>query len=79
MTSKSRSPRPHAGAAATAGVPGMPCPDCGARIVVTMEQLLSAGEVTCQCGLVLRVDMERSAETLRDLRELQRRLERGKD
>jgi len=55
-------------------VPGMPCPDCGARIVVSMDQLLLQGAITCKCGLVLRVDRQRSAETLKDLRELQRRL-----
>jgi hypothetical protein len=52
----------------------MPCPECGARLVVTMEQLLGSGQIVCTCGLVLRVDAERSEETLRDLRALQDRL-----
>jgi hypothetical protein len=57
-----------------AQAPGVPCPECGERIVTTMEQLLSCGEVACKCGLVLRVDAERSQETLRNLRELQARV-----
>jgi transcription elongation factor Elf1 len=56
----------------------MPCPDCGARIVVTIEQILSGNRIVCQCGLALTVDVERSEETLRDLRELQRRLAQGR-
>jgi len=55
-------------------VPGMPCPECGARLVVTMEQLLASGRIACTCGLVLQVDTARSEETLRDLRALRDRL-----
>ena len=55
-------------------LPGMPCPQCGMRLVVSMEQILGSGEIRCGCGLVLQVDAARSAETLRGLRELQRRL-----
>ena len=58
----------------SASVPGMPCPDCGARIVVTMEQILSGAKIACGCGLVLTVDAERSRDTIRDLFELRRRL-----
>lgn len=58
-----------------AGVPGLPCPQCGRRIVVRMETLLALQPIACDCGLVLRVDTQRSKETLDDLRELQRRLE----
>jgi hypothetical protein len=39
-----------------------------------MDQILSGTEITCQCGLTICVVQERSAETLRDLRELKRRL-----
>jgi hypothetical protein len=61
----------------SANVPGIPCPDCGTRISVTMEQILSGNKIVCQCGLALSVDTERSKETLRDLRELRRQLARG--
>lgn len=57
-------------------VPGMPCPECGARIVVTMNQVLSGCSIACRCGLVLHVDEDRSSQTLHDLRELQRRVGR---
>jgi len=61
-------------AAPSANVPGVPCPDCGTRIIVTMEQILSGNKIMCRCGLALSVDTERSKETLHDLRELRRRL-----
>jgi len=64
--------------APSANVPGMPCPDCGTRIVVTMEQILSGHRIICGCGLVLTVDAERSHETIRDLLELRRRLTQGR-
>ncbi len=55
-------------------VPGMPCPDCSARIVATMQQLL-AGSVACPaCGLVLTVDPDRSRLALGELRKLDARL-----
>jgi hypothetical protein len=57
------------------GVSGFPCPDCGERIVATMEQILSGAPIACRCGLLLRVDQVRSEETLADLRELAQRLE----
>ena len=60
----------------SADVPGMPCPNCGERIVVTMGQLLAGREIACKCGLILRVDEQRSAQTLQDLRELQLRVAR---
>jgi hypothetical protein len=56
------------------GVPGLPCPGCGRRIVFTMERLLAGAGLACACGLVLRVDAERSKETLDDLRQLDSRL-----
>jgi hypothetical protein len=52
-------------------VPGMPCPDCGTPIVLTLQQLLSRSTITCKCGLKISVDEQRSRETLRDLRALQ--------
>jgi hypothetical protein len=57
-----------------AGVPGLACPQCGRRLVVTMETLLALQPVACDCGLTLRVDAESSKQTLDDLRELERRL-----
>jgi len=56
-------------------VPGMPCPSCDARIVVTMQQILS-GSVSCPaCGLVLRVDAAQSQGVLDELRKLNARLD----
>jgi hypothetical protein len=55
-------------------LPGIPCPDCGARLVISMQQLLGTGSMACSCGLVLHVDAERSRETLQDLRKLQQKL-----
>ena len=66
MTGKPAPPRPSA--------PGMPCPDCQARIVATLQQILG-GTVRCaNCGLVLKVDTRQSRETLQELRRLDSRL-----
>ena len=62
-----------------AGVPGLPCPQCGQRIVMRMETLLALRPIVCGCGLALRVDAQRSKDTLDELRELQRRLEPLRD
>jgi uncharacterized protein YbaR (Trm112 family) len=52
----------------------MPCPACGGRIVVPIQQLL-AGSVTCpSCNLVLRIDAAQSRDTLDELRKLDSRL-----
>lgn len=57
-------------------VPGFACPQCNARIVISMEALLAEDGVECgQCGLTLLVDRERSAEALSAVSELQEELE----
>jgi hypothetical protein len=57
------------------GVPGLPCPGCGRRIVIAMEQLLSMQPIRCACGIELHVDAAQSKETLDDLRTLHDRLQ----
>ena len=56
------------------GLPGIRCPECGAPLVINMPDVIRGQAVECGCGLTLRVDQERSQETLRDLRDLQHRL-----
>ncbi|MBZ5618747.1 MAG: hypothetical protein LAQ69_08500 [Acidobacteriia bacterium] len=57
-------------------VPGMVCPQCASRIVVTMEQLLAAAPIRCgNCGLELTVDREQSRDALQSLEELRRSLQ----
>jgi hypothetical protein len=57
-------------------VPGIPCPNCQERLVVTLEQILSGVPIACRCGLKLRVDESQSQDTLRDLRILRDHLRR---
>jgi predicted RNA-binding Zn-ribbon protein involved in translation (DUF1610 family) len=50
--------------------PGMPCPECGARIVADPLALLTELKLTCtSCGLVLSVDLQQSASTINALRD----------
>lgn len=45
--------------------PGMPCPRCGFRIKVTLQQLLSAAEISCPgCLLKLEIDRSQSQQSL---------------
>lgn len=56
--------------------PGLPCPQCGYRIQVTMPMLLSNRAIYCTgCGLELVIDREESAASLELLRKLQEGIE----
>ena len=56
-------------------VPGMPCPTCGFRLVITMDQLLASTPLVCPgCGLQFTVNREESGAALEALRDLDRRL-----
>jgi transcription elongation factor Elf1 len=58
---------------------GFPCPQCGAPITVTIEQLTTADAIRCsECGLELRVDQEQSRETLNAVRDLCEQLARAR-
>jgi hypothetical protein len=56
---------------------GMPCPECGARIAIGIDQLLALRPLACPtagCGVVLRLDPRRSGEAIGALRDLKDRL-----
>lgn len=56
---------------------GMPCPECGARIPIGIEELLARRPLACPtagCGVVLRLDPRRSGEAMDALRDLKERL-----
>jgi hypothetical protein len=56
-------------------VPGMACPGCGTRIVVTMDQLLSGISIVCPgCSGLFTVDREASRQALQALSDLNQRL-----
>ena len=58
--------------------PGLDCPQCDARLTVTIQMLLSGSPVRCYaCGLVLRVDREESRECLDRLAELKSAIDRA--
>ena len=50
---------------------GVPCPECSFTIPTTMPMLLSREQIVCpMCGLALHVDAEKSAESLKLVRQL---------
>lgn len=60
--------------------PGLPCPQCGALITVTLEQLAAAAAIGCSdCGLELRIDLEQSRESLNAVRDLRDQLIRANE
>ncbi len=58
-----------------AKIPGLSCPVCSHRIIVSIEHLLSGQEIQCpSCGLELTVDNEKSEAALDALNKLQKGL-----
>ncbi len=50
---------------------GVPCPECSFVIPTTMPMLLSGEPIVCpMCGLNLHVDRDKSAESLKLVRQL---------
>jgi transcription elongation factor Elf1 len=62
---ESRAPEFHT---ETLRVPGLPCPECGSRIILEPAALLARAPVQCHaCGLTLTLNAERSAPALNAL------------
>ena len=60
--------------------PGVPCPDCGTPLVISAEVILGGQPVSCPgCRLELRVDPDRSADSLRALRSYLDEVQRIRD
>lgn len=52
--------------------PGLSCPECGTRLMITMESLINYEPVQCHtCGLELTIDQEKSKQSIESLRKLQ--------
>ena len=47
------------------------CPDCGNQIPLDFRRLFGGGKVECTCGLVLRVNLEKSRETIEAIKDSQ--------
>ena len=61
------------------GLPGFPCPQCGFRLIASVEALLASEPLRCgQCGLQLDLVPDRSADALNAVRELNESLERAR-
>lgn len=57
-------------------VPGMPCPECDARIVIEPQLLLSAAPIRCpSCELTFQVNTEESADALHALQRYMKHFE----
>ncbi len=51
--------------------PGITCPSCAFRIIVTMEMLLFEESINCNaCGLVLNLNREEAGDVLRSVQQL---------
>ena len=54
------------------GAPGIPCPECGETIPVSVDALVAGSGFRCPgCGLALEVDREKSARSLELLQNLE--------
>ena len=55
-----------------AKTPGINCPECGTRMVVSIQNLVNLEPVLCpSCGLKLTIDLEKSQSAIESLRKLQ--------
>lgn len=56
---------------------GLPCPECGQTIDITLDDLLLRRTFTCRtqgCGIVLRLDQRNSSGAIDTLRQLKTKL-----
>jgi transcription elongation factor Elf1 len=61
-----------------AKTPGIKCPECSNRIVVSIQNLVNLEPVNCPgCGLELTIDIEESQPALESLRKLQSGLDQA--
>ena len=59
---------------------GIPCPECNFVIPTTFEMLLSGHPIVCpMCALELNVDMEKSVESLKLIKQLQTSIQNVED
>ena len=59
--------------------PGLSCPECGTKLVISMETLLNYEPVQCfNCGLELTIDQEKSKQSIESLRKLNQGLSEAK-
>ncbi len=59
--------------------PGLSCPECGTKLIISMESLLSYEPVHCHnCGLELIIDQEKSKQSIESLRKLNDGLNQAK-
>jgi hypothetical protein len=57
-------------------IPGFPCPQCGFRLIATLQTLLAPEPLRCgQCGLQLTLVPEQCADALKAVHELNQALE----
>ena len=69
----SASPKPEISPAVEiARTPGLNCPECRTRMVVSIQNLVNLDPLICpNCGLELTVDSEKSQSALESLKKLQ--------
>jgi len=58
--------------------PGINCPDCKTRLVVSIQHLIRYQPVVCyNCGLELMIDQDKSQAAIESLRKLQSGLDQA--
>jgi DNA-directed RNA polymerase subunit RPC12/RpoP len=58
--------------------PGLSCPECRTKLVISMESLVNYEPVRCHgCGLELTIDQEKSKQSIESLRKLQNGLSKA--
>ncbi|MFN3996669.1 hypothetical protein [Algoriphagus sp.] len=61
-----------------AKTPGINCPECRVRMVVSIHNLVNLEPINCpNCGLELTIDLEKSQSALESLRKLQNGLDQA--
>lgn len=61
-----------------AKTPGINCPECGVRMVVSIQNLVNLEPIDCpNCELELSIDLEKSQSALESLRKLQNGLDQA--
>jgi len=60
--------------------PGIDCPECGTRILTSIDMILSREPISCvKCGLTLKVQQEESKPALESLQKLDRAIKKAEE
>ena len=59
--------------------PGLNCPKCSFKIIISIEQLVSGNSIICpSCGLKLDIDSQKSKQAIKAVKKLDNALKNSK-